>query len=430
MPNRSPPASEASADQPAAAVAVAAYNVRGAGQAAPLRAWASPAARTPGMMLALQRAVGNRAAARLGSSSQRTLARCPGCGGTCGGKDATSIEADEELLRRAVVARAVAPDPPRTSRPAISAGPMSRAQLQRDADPFRRGDSGSGGDTGTPDTGTPDAGTPDKGADSGLEPDNPSREQDPAVTIGVCGPDISRAFAKTLGKIKSDFGTWSPADKRAACKHLVYPISITSGTATPDLNGWDIHALFQGEAQWLRRAPVCPPCATPSSSARFNAGWADKGHEDPRTCSDTVQVGNACWLAGTPNYGTFGMMLSLCRDEFKDDKSDADTPWPDDFLRQGKQLIAAYKMVFSHEDPKWPLAWTEAVYNGGATATLAGGNRQSCTTTCSKVNGRVNVEALANWDYVWEPAHPRIHPAPASPSPAPSGTPAPAPSSP
>ena len=383
------------------------------------------------MMLALQRAVGNRAAARLGSSSQRTLARCPGCGGTCGGKDATSIEADEELLRRAVVARAVAPDLPRTSRPAISAGPMSRAQLQRDADPFRRGDSGSGGDTGTPDTGTPDAGTPDKGADSGLEPDNPSREQDPAVTIGVCGPDISRAFAKTLGKIKSDFGTWSPADKRAACKHLVYPISITSGTATPDLERVGHTRAVPG------RGAVAPPGArVPALRDAVILCPLQRGLGRQGTRGSPNVLGHG---AGRKRLLAGGHAeLRHVRDDaqsvpgssLKDDKSDADTPWPDDFLRQGKQLIAAYKMFFSHEDPKWPLAWTEAVYNGGATATLAGGNRQSCTTTCSKVNGRVNVEALANWDYVWEPAHPRIQPAPASPSPAPSGTPAPAPSSP
>lgn len=159
----------------------------------------------------------------------------------------------------------------------------------------------------------------------------------------------------------------------------------------------------------------------------YNAGWAHKGHEDPRTCSDTVQVGNACWLGGTPNYGSFGMMLSLCRDRFTDDKGDADVPWPDDFLQQGKSQITVYKNLISHEDPKWPLAWTEAVYSGGATTTLSGGNRQSCTTTCGKVNPRLNVDALANWDYVWEPVHRRIRPAPPAPSPAPS---APAPASP
>ncbi|MGZ4247223.1 MAG: hypothetical protein ACXVUE_02810 [Solirubrobacteraceae bacterium] len=168
-------------------------------------------------------------------------------------------------------------------------------------------------------------------------------------------------------------------------------------------------------------------------SAPYNAAWAHKGHEDPRTCSDTVQVGSACWLTGTPNYGTFGMMLSLCRDELKDDPGDADVTWPTDFLAQGKTLITAYKTFVSHDDPKWPLAWTEAVYNGGATATLSGGNRQSCTTACSKVNGKLNVDALANWDYVWKPVHPRLRPGPAPsspPAPSPSPAPSPAPSTP
>lgn len=358
--------------------------------AEPLRVGAGPS--TAATVLALQRTAGNRAVARAVSAARRSLARCPSCGGRC----QQAHEEEDELEGATRV-------------------------LQRDFDPLRRGS-----DNPAPDGGSPDAPAPgDAGdGDSTLAPDNPSREQDPSVTIGVCGPDISRQFASTLTQIKTDFGRWSQDDQRRACKRIMWPVRLDSaGHVSTDLNGWDIHALFLGEAQWLRRRPVCPPCATPSSS-NPTGNWGDKGHEDPRTCSDTVQVGNACWLAGTPNYGTFGMMLSLCRDAFTGDPGDNDTgPWPDDFLSHGQALIKGYKLLVSHEDPKWPLAWTEAVYKGGPSATLPGGNRQSCTTTCGKVNKGLDISKLANWDYVWEPVHPRYK-AP-QPAPAPSGSVAP-----
>jgi hypothetical protein len=64
-------------------------------------------------VLALQRSAGNRAttAALSKAARSRTLARCPGCGGTCGGGKAASCEhslEDEEArrrLREAVLAR-------------------------------------------------------------------------------------------------------------------------------------------------------------------------------------------------------------------------------------------------------------------------------------------------------------------------------------
>jgi hypothetical protein len=53
------------------------------------------------LILGLQRAAGNRAVGRM-------LARCPGCGGTCGGKhteDETLLEEGQRALRRAVAQR-------------------------------------------------------------------------------------------------------------------------------------------------------------------------------------------------------------------------------------------------------------------------------------------------------------------------------------
>ncbi|HEX3974665.1 MAG TPA: hypothetical protein VHW96_00290 [Solirubrobacteraceae bacterium] len=368
----------------------------------------------------LQRAVGNAAFTRLifgRDRAPRSLSRC-GANCECAGCAQHRSGTDEvaERLRGAVAARR-------------AAGPLalnrcgSERTLQRD---LRAKD--------PPQQTPPDSGpspTPDAGADGGQTaaedaptPDNPSLEQDPSKPIGVCGPDVSTPFSATLSKIQADFKSWSVDDQYRACDHLVHPIQIFNpdGTfnksPTPDINGWDIHALFQGEATWLRRLPVCPPCATPSTNGPTKPPM-DRAHEDPRTCSNTVQVGNSCWLSGTPNYASFGIMLRLCGDAFP---STATPPtgqsaphevfFGDDPLDSGKSLIRAYKLLHvdkavGREDPKWPLAWTEAAYKTGPTATLAGGNRGACTATCTKAKPGLNPAQLANWDYVWEPVHPR-----------------------
>jgi hypothetical protein len=274
-----------------------------------------------------------------------------------------------------------------------------------------------------PDASKPDASSPDAGDGETYAPDNPSIEQDPAKPIGVCGPDVTKQLASTLGKIETDYQGWPKPDKRAACVRVMNPIDLeklkASGLAGGDYNGWDTYALFSSYADWLRRPPVCGPCATPSSSAAPGASWKDKGHEDPRTCSNTVQVGNACWLAGTVNYATFGQMVRLCSETFTGDP-DVAGDYP---LDHAQNLIKAYKMFVSKENPKWPLEWTEAVYRGGSKATVPVGNRAGCSTTCSKVNPKVNPASLASWDYVWEPVKPRQARPPILPAPAPSAAP-------
>lgn len=389
-------------------------------------AQADPAVRAQGQAMTgpvgavheLQRAVGNAAFSRLISGRDRAPRSLSRCGAHCGcvgcAEHRAGSEEMEERLRVAVAAR-------RTAGASALSRSGSERMLHRDLrpkDPPQQS---------PPDSGTPPV--PDAGADGGQTddaptPDNPSREQDPSKPIGVCGPDVSAPFSATLSQIQTDFKSWSVDDQFKACDHLVHPIQVFNpdGTfnkhPTPDINGWDIHALFQGEATWLRRLPVCPPCATPSTSWPAKPAM-DRAHEDPRTCSNTVQVGNACWLSGTPNYATFGIMLRLCGDAFPSTATPAsgvDSPhevfFGDDPLDSGKSLIRAYKLLHvdkavGREDPKWPLAWTEAGYKTGPTATLAGGNRGACTATCSKAKPGLNPARLANWDYVWEPVHPR-----------------------
>jgi hypothetical protein len=152
-------------------------------------------------------------------------------------------------------------------------------------------------------------------------------------------------------------------------------------------------------------------CAIPSSSNPA-ADPFDDAHEDENTCSNTVQVGGQCWLNGTVNYGAFGIMVRLCRDEF-----------PVQFaLAQhwAEGLIRLYKSVGPHpEDPTLPIAWFRATFLGGPSAIPTNpGNRPQCKTTCP-LDG-----SIVKWDYVWEPIKPRSTALPPvltlPPSPAPS----------
>ena len=50
--------------------------------------------------------------------------------------------------------------------------------------------------------------------------------------------------------------------------------------------------------------PIPAPLAPTPSSSKPLADVFDDAYEDPRTRSDTFQVGGQCWLNGTVNYGT------------------------------------------------------------------------------------------------------------------------------
>jgi LysM repeat protein len=135
-------------------------------------------------------------------------------------------------------------------------------------------------------------------------------------------------------------------------------------------------------------------CAIPSSSNPAADPFEDV-HEDPNTCSNSVQVGGKCWLNGTVNYGAFGIMVRLCKDEF-----------PVEFvlaLHMAENLIRLYKSLGPHpEDPTLPIAWLRATFSGGPSAIPSNpSNRPQCNTSCS-LDGSV-----VNWDYVWEPVKPR-----------------------
>jgi hypothetical protein len=238
----------------------------------------------------------------------------------------------------------------------------------------------------------------------------------------VCGPDVTQQIANTWTKVQSDFKALTLRQKINACNTILIPFQFKNdGTGIPtdldelkakirsfaDIDGWDTIPLFQGSSEWLRSAPVYDPltkgpCATPGSKGDLADVW-DPKHEDPDTCSNTVQVSDQCWLNGSVNYGTFGVMVRLCSDF-------ARSTFPLNLspalltvysLTWAETLIKAYKKFGANpEGAIVPLAWTQATFNGGVRGVpTIPGNRPKCKCTC----GCSGDPGTTTWDYVWKP---------------------------
>lgn len=259
----------------------------------------------------------------------------------------------------------------------------------------------------------------------------------------ICGPDVTTQVAATWGKVQTDFRRWTRVQKIRACNRILLPIKDPVGLVTKivqnptsgleaikaeirahaDIDGWDTLPLFQGASEWLRRPPVFDPtlngpCAKPSSSDFNNTDPFAAGHEDPNTCSNTVQVAGKCWLNGSVNYGLFGVMVRECSDFAANDWMPTGLPTTNPFdsplkfnpiirgiysLTWATMLIKAYKKFGNNpEGAVVPVAWTEATFNGGPSATPSvAENRPRCKCSCGCKGD------IVNWDYVWEPEKPR-----------------------
>jgi hypothetical protein len=237
-----------------------------------------------------------------------------------------------------------------------------------------------------------------------------------ALTQGVCGPKVDDQFRAVLMQIQTDFRRWTASQKDDACTKILVPFEPAKSGKTPtfkeiaknptklvmlaglkpDINGWDVLPLFQGRSAWLRSPKVLSKsCAVPSSP-KPAAIASDPAHEDECTCSDTVQIGGKCWLNGTVNYGTFGIMVKLCAEEFMPAQLHGA------LLMYAEGLIRGYKQFINKEDPTLPIAWLKATFNGGPSATpTVQENRPNCRCSCS-LDG-----SIVKWDYVWEPVKPR-----------------------
>src|SRR5207247_9007149 len=113
----------------------------------------------------------------------------------------------------------------------------------------------------------------------------------------ICGRRITSQAEAVFTKIQTTFAGWNAFQRYVACNSLITPpVAIMA---------WDIHQLFLPETQWLRDLPYHGPCGVPGAPPV----------EDAANCSNSVQMGDKCYLAGTVNYGTFGIMCKLCYDD-------------------------------------------------------------------------------------------------------------------
>jgi len=232
--------------------------------------------------------------------------------------------------------------------------------------------------------------------DGVVDPGGHSLRQLDALLNGHCGPVIDAQFRDVLMRIQTDFRGWSRGDQDRACTRILIPATLGGGpipsfgsivsdptqlltllsSIKPDINGWDVLPLFEGASAWLRSNRVLSHgCGTPTSP-KPNAPAFDPAHEDPCTCSDSVEIGGRCWLNGTVNYGTFGVMVKLCAEAF------LPTPFHSLLLRYAEGLIAGYKRMRGNpSDADLPIEWTRATFNGGPGATppsTVDGNRSNC----------------------------------------------------
>ncbi len=241
----------------------------------------------------------------------------------------------------------------------------------------------------------------------------------------ICGPDVTKEVVETWTKIRDDFNLLTFTQKISACNAIMIPLQKPGkfddlsfptdleelkklAQQFADINSWDTLPLFQGASAWLRTPPVYDaaikgPCATPSSDtigADQNNPF-DPKHEDENLCSNTVQINNKCWLNGTANYGTFGIMVRACNDFATTDIRLRFIPAARTIysLAWAKMLIRAYKRFGANpEGATLPISWVEATYNGGPKGEPSGpGNRPKCQCT-GPCKGNI-----VSWDYVWTP---------------------------
>jgi outer membrane protein OmpA-like peptidoglycan-associated protein len=251
-------------------------------------------------------------------------------------------------------------------------------------------------------------------------PPTPTPPEHPPEDVRICGPDVSAEVTRVWSRIQSDFHSWGFFQKEAACRHLIQPIIYKPGHSWSGFvinkNAFDTLGLFQGSAGWINKPPYHPPCAVPGAvpgsckkHKTKHGKLFDPCYENPKTCSNTVKVGSDCWLSGTPNYGTFGIMMRLCWD------------WTSPLiffpswniyhhafsLPATILIVEAYKRL-SGDDPVPPRRWAEATWLRGPGARVSGGNRPRCSPTCTVSYPNMTATGFGRrFDYVWEPAKPR-----------------------
>jgi hypothetical protein len=229
----------------------------------------------------------------------------------------------------------------------------------------------------------------------------------------VCGPNVSKQIQGVWSQIQTNFRSkWNDDQKKEACRYLIAPYPNLPFDLTKNIDAFDTLPLYyDGALAWLLKPEMLDfPCGVPAPDVAKQ--FSQKQAEDRGLCSSSVVAYGKCWLSGTVNYGTYGIMMSLCNAQFP-----TSNPWPFSELgipphgfsmAFGENLIRAYKKhggTMAEYDINEPISWYKATFTGGPAARpLVAGNRSSCDASgkdCS-VDG-----SIVDWDYVWEPVRPR-----------------------
>jgi Domain of unknown function (DUF4157) len=257
----------------------------------------------------------------------------------------------------------------------------------------------------------------------------------PNLQRKACGPKVDDEVKTIWTTIGKDFEKLGTSDALSACDWLINPIKrnpdpdaaprkinipikpipfvrplVTPSFTTSigfNVNAFDTLPLFYGGAMsWLMNKTVQDSgCCIPSIS-EAEANWGNqKKCEDEGSCCSTVQIGEKCWLSGTVNYGTYGVMVRACHKRFPIIHAE--------IYYRAKYAAKAYKSwghrgslggaTTKEANLDEPMSWFEATYaNGPGGTSDRAGNRPDCPLTCP-LTGAIQPD----WDYVWEPFKPR-----------------------
>ena len=222
----------------------------------------------------------------------------------------------------------------------------------------------------------------------------------PPAPAKVCGPDVTAEIASAWTDAVNRFNALSLPKKADNCRMLIQPLISLQDAGGPDgcqrvrflpgclnANAFDTWGLFQPSVTWTRTPPWHGPCDTPGSVGNPCDPF-DEHHEDPTRCTNSVAVGSQCWLAGTVNYGLFGVAMKACADWLD---ALAFLPPPLNLLGLSAELFSlpstmllsgGYKLV-KGDNIVGPERWVIATRLGGPRAhPNSGGNRFGCATTC------------------------------------------------
>jgi outer membrane protein OmpA-like peptidoglycan-associated protein len=183
----------------------------------------------------------------------------------------------------------------------------------------------------------------------------------PRTPQDLCGPDVTSQVKAAVAGIRATFTGWTSSQKEDACDALD---SLRTGGYA-----WDIVELHN--QHWIS-LNYRPPCASEPT--------------DPH-CGSSVQVGQDCYYAGSPNYVIFGAMCKLCYDYYYSIML-VNTGLARFTKSEMLHLIDEYKghgfSGFATPSPNFRESelWAVAGYSGWPFSGSPAGDRPNCSPRC------------------------------------------------